>query len=90
MKTFEITKQMIDFQKITFDNTFDAVVLVQDQTEKMASTFLNQTPGFSKEAQKTINEMADAFKKGRDDFKRTVDESFEKMKEFFSEVKAAA
>jgi hypothetical protein len=85
MTPTKLTKQMLDFQKTTFDNAFNTVILIQDQTEKMTSSFLNQAPGFPKEGQNTINEWANAFKKGRDDFKKAVDESFEKMETFFSE-----
>jgi hypothetical protein len=85
MEAFEIPKQMISLQKTTFDNAFNAMILIQDQTEKMASTLLDQTPWLPKEGQKTINEWTAAFKKGRDDFKKAVDESFEKMEAFLPE-----
>ena len=37
-----IVKQMIDFHKSTFQNSYNAMVMLQDQTEKMLSTFLSQ------------------------------------------------
>lgn len=83
MTPTKLTKQLLDFQKTTFDNAFNTVILIQDQTEKRASSFLDRTPWFPKEGQNTINEWANAFKKGRDDFKKVVDESFEKMETFF-------
>ena len=33
MDSSKIAKQMIDFQKTTFDNTFNAMVLLQEQAE---------------------------------------------------------
>jgi hypothetical protein len=86
MEAFEIAKQMIDLQKTTFQNTFTALAMLQEQTEKMATAFLDQIPGLSKEGRKTINEWVGAFKKARDDFKKAVDEGFEKMETFFSEA----
>jgi exonuclease III len=73
MEAFEIAKQMIDLQKTTFQNTFTALAMLQEQTEKMATAFLDQIPGLSKEGRKTINEWVGAFKKARDDFKKAVD-----------------
>lgn len=84
MTPTKLAEQMLDFQKTTFENAFNAVILLQDQTEKMAFSFLDQTPWFPEEGQKTINEWVNAFKKGRDDFKKAVDEGIEKMETFFS------
>ncbi|MCK7511598.1 MAG: hypothetical protein MZV70_51175 [Desulfobacterales bacterium] len=38
----QIAKQMIDFNKAAFDNSFNAMAILQDQIEKMASTALEQ------------------------------------------------
>lgn len=35
MDSSKIAKQMIDFQKTTFDNTFNAMVLLQEQAENI-------------------------------------------------------
>ena len=80
-----LTKQMLDFQKTTFDTTFNAVIPLQDQTEKMTSSFLDQTPGFPKEARNAINEWVKAYKKGCDDYKKMIDDSFDNMGKFFAE-----
>ena len=42
MEPLKMAKQMIDFQKATFDNTFEAMVLLQDQTERMVGTIMEQ------------------------------------------------
>jgi hypothetical protein len=86
MEAYDFAKQMIDLQKTTFQNTFNALTMFQEQTEKMATAFLNQTPGLSKEGRKAINEWVSAFKKARDDFKKAVDEGFEKVEAFSSEA----
>ena len=80
-----IAKQMIDFQKTAFDNTFDAVVMFQNQTEKMANTMLEQASWLPEEGKKAIKEWGNMYKKGRDNFKKTVDENFKKAQDMFSE-----
>ena len=84
METGKIAKQMIDFQKTTFDNTFNAMVALQDQTESMVNVLMKQSAWLPEEGKKVINEWVTAYKKGRDDFKNSVDENFSKVEEFFS------
>jgi len=82
----KIVKQTIDFQKATFDNTFNAITMLQEQAERMSDMFLSQTKGLPEEGKKVIGEWVDAYKKGREDFKKSVDESFKKVEDFFANV----
>ena len=42
----QIVKQIIDFNQATFNNTFNAMVLLQDQFERITQTAMGQaTPG---------------------------------------------
>ena len=82
-----IAKQLIDFQRTTFDNAFNAVVMFQNQAERMTKTTLDQMVWITEEGRKAINEWAKAYKKGRDNFKVAVDDNFQKVESLFSEVK---
>ena len=84
MDSAKIAKQMIDFQKTTFDNTFSAMVMLQEQTERMASTLLDQATWMPEEGKKAINDWVSAYKKGREDFKKSVDDNFKKVEDFFN------
>jgi polyhydroxyalkanoate synthesis regulator phasin len=86
MEPLKMAKQMIDFNKATFDNTFDAMVLLQEQTEKMFSTFMAQATFLPEEGKKMLSEWVQSFKKGREDFKKSVDESFGKVETYFAEA----
>jgi len=83
----QIFKQMIDFNKATFDNSFKAMVMVQEQTEKMVSTILDQATWLPEEGKKAIKEWANACKKGSEDFKKAVDDNFKKVEDFFASSK---
>ncbi len=76
-------KQMFDFNKATFDTTFNAMVMLQEQAEKMASTILEQATWLPADGRKVITDWLDAYKKGRETFKRMIDESFQKVEEYF-------
>ena len=84
METGKIAKQMIDFQKTAFNNTFGVMVALQDQTEKMVNLTIEQSAWLPKEGKKAINEWTEALKKGRDDFKNFVDGNFSKAEGFFA------
>ena len=65
MDPLKLTKQMIDFNKASFDNTFNAMVLLQEQTEKMVNAFMEQATWLPGEGKKALNEWVETVKKGR-------------------------
>ena len=83
METGKIAKQMIDFQKTAFNNTFGAMVALQDQAERMVNLTIEQSAWLPKDGKKVINEWTEAYKKGRDDYKKFVDENFNRVEGFF-------
>jgi len=83
----QMTKQMMDFNKTAFDNTFNAMTVLQDQTEKMVSMYMEQAPWFPEEGKKVINEWVRAYKKGREDFRSIVDANYKKVEDYFAKAK---
>lgn len=45
----QIAKQMVDFNKTAFDNSFEAMSALQDQAEKMFIATMEQTSFFPAE-----------------------------------------
>jgi hypothetical protein len=84
MEPKQIAKQMVDFNKTAFDNSFEAMSALQDQAEKMFLASIAQTSFFPEEGKKVVNEWIKTYKKGREDFKSTADENFKKVESFFS------
>jgi hypothetical protein len=80
----QLFKQMIEFNKTTFDNSFNAIVMLQEQTEKMVNSYLEQAPWLTEEGKKVLNEWANAYKKSCVDFKKAVDDNFKRVEEFFA------
>lgn len=76
-------RQMIDFQKTTFDNTYNTIVKIQDQTEKMTLDVLGQMPWVTEEGKKALGESVRMFKNVRDDYRKVVTDGFVKMEELF-------
>jgi polyhydroxyalkanoate synthesis regulator phasin len=80
----QIAKQMVDFNKTAFDNSFDAMAVIQDQTEKMVNSMMEQTAFFPEEGKKAINDWIKTCKKGREEFKTAANENFKKVEVFFN------
>ncbi|MCX5851355.1 MAG: hypothetical protein NT072_04780 [Deltaproteobacteria bacterium] len=83
MEQKELLKQMIDFNKAAFDNSYNAMIMLQDQTEQMINSFLEQASWMPPEGKKTITEWSSSYRKGRESYKAVVDDNFKKVEELF-------
>lgn len=78
----EIAKQMFQFNRTAFENTFASMAMVQDQMEKTMEVFLNQSTWLPAEGKKVMEEYVKACKTARENFKKAVDESYKKVEDF--------
>jgi len=85
----QIVKQMVDIQRISFSNGFDAIVRMQDQAEKMANSMMAQATWMPAESRGAVNEWVKIYKKGRDDFKKAVEDGYKSMEDFLTTTNAA-
>jgi polyhydroxyalkanoate synthesis regulator phasin len=84
MEPKQIAKQVIDFNKTAFDNSFEAMTVLQDQTEKMVNAIIEQNTLIPEEGKKAVADWVKSYKKGRNDMKTAADESFKKVESFFA------
>ncbi len=75
-------KQMVDFQKATFDNSFIAMIKMQEQGEAMLNVFLNQASWLPEEGKKNIKDWVKSNQTARDDFQKTVNENFKVVEKY--------
>lgn len=75
-------KQMIDFQRTTFDNSFNAAVMLQDQAEQMFNSAIAQADWMPVEGKQMVDEWVRIYKTGRDGFKDAVDDNFDKLSKY--------
>ena len=86
MEPVKIAKQMVEFQKATFDNSFNAMAMVQEQAERMLNMGLDQANWLPEEGKKAVDAWIKSYKKGREDFKKIVDDNFTRVEQFFAET----
>lgn len=85
MESTKIAKQMISFQKTVFDNSFSAMVTVQDQTENMINNLMGQLPWVTEDGKKQMAETFAYTKKARDNFKTAIDEGYAQFEKLFDQ-----
>lgn len=83
MQQNEFMKMMIDFNRTSFENTFNSVKGMQEQTEKMMLGMVDKQAALPEPMKKSILEWLDTMKKTRDEFKATMDSNYEKLRSFF-------
>lgn len=81
METTQMVKQTLNFQKNIFTNSYNAMVLAQDQTEKMLNSYFEQLPWATDEGKKSLASSVEMGKKARDGFKKAVDEGYAHFEE---------
>ena len=81
METTQMAKQALGFQKTIFNNSFNAMVLAQEQTEKMLGSYIEKLPWATEESKKSLETSVEMGKKACVDFKKSVDEGYDKFEE---------
>jgi hypothetical protein len=90
MEYSKITKQAIDFQKLSFTSWYNAMVLLQDQTTSAVDMMLAQSTWVPEDGRKAVQNWLNACQKERDRFKAYVDESFSSMEKYAAKPKQTA
>ena len=80
----EIMRQMIQLNKTAFENSFNALKIVQEQNMKMLHTFLEQAAWLPEDSKNAVSEWSDTYVKGCDNFKDMVDDYYGKIEGFFT------
>jgi polyhydroxyalkanoate synthesis regulator phasin len=87
MDPMQIARQMISINKTVFNNNFNQMKVLYEQTERLINKFWEKLPMCPEEGRKAISEGIKACKKGSEDFKNIVDENFKKAEDYFNAPK---
>lgn len=79
--------QAIEYQKTLFDNSFAAMVTLQNQGQQMMNQAFEKSPLLPDDSKKMYSSWIDSVKQNRETCKEYVDSSFDKIKELFAESK---
>ena len=87
MEYNQITKQVIDFQKLSFDNWYSAVTMVQDQAASAVDLMLDQATWIPEEGRQAMLGWISVCQEERDRLKTYMDQSFSSIEKYMAEGK---
>lgn len=82
----KLVLSVIDFQKTTFDNTFKIISQLQEQSEKMVGSMVTESSWVPSEGKGVVKEWIKMLQSGRNEFRKTVDKSFDLLTDYFERV----
>jgi hypothetical protein len=82
----KMIRQILDFNRKAFDDSFKAIVAVQEHTEKMMRVFWEKSTFIPVESQQVVGDWVDAYKNGLDELKTNVDNRFKLIEDYLLNV----
>ncbi len=89
MEYTQITKQVLDFQKMSFLNWYDTLAMLQDQATSAVDLALEQNVWMPEEGRRAVQSWISACQQERGRFKSYVDDGFLGIEKLISEGKKA-
>ena len=86
MDQFQTFKQMMQMNKMAFDNNYMMMMSTYEQNKLMLNTFLNQDTGMPAEGRKAIEEWLQAYRKGCEELKKMADEGYAMVEKYMSQA----
>jgi hypothetical protein len=77
MEAEKLTKQMIEFQKTVFNNTFEIVMAVQDQSEEISRSWCEKNSILPDQSKKVMLEWGHIIKQSLKEYKKAINLGFE-------------
>ncbi len=82
LNPYTMSKQMMDFYQTTFDNSFNAMMKLAEQTQHLSAMCWQLRVDFAAETQQGLGELNQSYKKNCEAFKKVVDDGFKKLESF--------
>jgi len=84
MNQNQLLKQMIDFNRTSFETTFNTMTMFQEQAEKAANASMDKATWLPGEGRSIVDEWIKACRNGREKFKDSMIENFKRVEAFFA------
>ena len=82
MNSITMIEQILDFNKKAFDYSFNALIAVQEHTEKIVLDFWESSEYFPEEGKKVIGDCLQSYKNGLDELKTSVDSRLKLVEDY--------
>ena len=84
MEHYQFLKQMTQFNKTAFDNSYNAMCMFREHNQKMATSLIDQATWMPEQGKKAITEWMKSYNKGCEDFKKIVDQNYQNLEKYFT------
>jgi len=89
MENIALAQQLMHINRITAENTWNALSLLQNQTIRTTHAVWEQGNRLATEGQRILNEWVEEYKRGQTAVKKKVEKNFILFKELFSTIEEA-
>jgi predicted outer membrane protein len=76
MDQIQTLKQMMEMNKLAFDNSYLMMMSTYEQNKLMLSNFIAQAAGLPADGKKAIEDWLQAYRKGCEELKKMADEGY--------------
>jgi hypothetical protein len=83
----DMALRSIELQRKAFNGAIRGIGSLQDQTGKMLHRYMQSSSWVPAEGRQVVDEWTKATKRGREDFQKTMEKSFDLLTHFFKRVK---
>lgn len=90
MEYNQITKKVIDLQKMSFENWYDALAIAQDQAASTMNLMLNQATWIPDDGRNAVQNWINVCKEERNRFKSYVSKGFSVLEGTVTEASKTA
>ena len=75
--------EFVNFAQTSTQSALDTLNLLQDQSQRVLGTLVNQSMGVQQEYHKMFKEWSESAKKGTETYQKILDSNFKKAEGFF-------
>jgi hypothetical protein len=86
MNMSKVGHQLMNGQKSVFNNTYEMLLKIQEQTEKIADSFMRDYAVIPTEGLRMLDGWRDIVKKGQSEYKKAIDKGFEQLEALLTNV----
>ena len=86
MDQMQMAKQMIQMNKLVFDNNYNMIMSAYEQNKLIFSTMLGQASNLPVEAKNAIEEWLKMYKKGCEELKDMIDQGYQMVEKTMSDA----
>lgn len=90
MENIALAQQLIGLNRVAAENTWNALSLLQNQTQRTTQTIWEQSNRVATEGQRILNEWIEEYKRGQTTIKKTVEKNLVLFKELFAATEEAS